>query len=45
MQVEHIPDAAILEPTDAVVQITHTCLCGTDLWPWPGSLDVYSTID
>ncbi len=36
IQVELIPDAAILEPTDAVVQITHACICGTDLWPYRG---------
>ena len=34
IQVEQIPDAAILEPTDAVVHITHACICGTDLWPY-----------
>ncbi len=26
IQVEQIPDAATLEPTDAVVQITHACI-------------------
>jgi D-arabinose 1-dehydrogenase-like Zn-dependent alcohol dehydrogenase len=36
IQVEQIPDAALLEPTDAVVQITHACMCGTDLWPYRG---------
>ncbi|GHO87001.1 zinc-binding dehydrogenase [Dictyobacter formicarum] len=36
IQVEQISDAAILEPTDAVVQITHACICGTDLWPYRG---------
>lgn len=33
---EQISDAALLEPTDAVVQITHACICGTDLWPYRG---------
>lgn len=36
IQVEQIPDATILEPTDAVVRITHACICGTDLWPYRG---------
>src|SRR2546427_7483859 len=36
IQVEQIPDATILAPTDAVVQITHACICGTDLWPYRG---------
>jgi threonine dehydrogenase-like Zn-dependent dehydrogenase len=34
IQVEDIPDATLLEPTDAVVQITHACICGTDLWSY-----------
>jgi threonine dehydrogenase-like Zn-dependent dehydrogenase len=36
IRVEQIPDASILEPTDAVVRITHACICGTDLWPYRG---------
>jgi len=36
IQVEQVPDVTILEPTDAVVQITHACICGTDLWPYRG---------
>ncbi len=36
IQVEQVPDATILAPTDAVVQITHACICGTDLWPYRG---------
>jgi threonine dehydrogenase-like Zn-dependent dehydrogenase len=36
IQVEQILDATILEPTDAVVRITHACICGTDLWPYRG---------
>jgi threonine dehydrogenase-like Zn-dependent dehydrogenase len=34
IQVEDIPDATLLAPTDAVVQITHACICGTDLWAY-----------
>src|SRR3954466_15082815 len=26
----------ILEPTDAVIQISLTCVCGSDLWPYRG---------
>jgi len=39
IQVEQIPDATLLAPTDAVVQITHACICGTDLWAYrdPGN--------
>jgi len=27
---------AIIEPTDAVVRISATCICGSDLWPYRG---------
>ena len=36
IRVEQIPDASILEPTDAIIRITHACICGTDLWPYRG---------
>ncbi len=31
IRVEQIPDASILEPTDAIIRITHACICGTML--------------
>jgi D-arabinose 1-dehydrogenase-like Zn-dependent alcohol dehydrogenase len=40
IRVEQIPDASLLEPTDAVVRITHACICGTDLWPYRGRRSV-----
>ena len=27
----------IIEPTDAVIQLTATCICGSDLWPYRGA--------
>ena len=30
------PDAAILEPTDAVVRVVLACVCGSDLWYYRG---------
>src|SRR5699024_5354729 len=27
-------DPRIFEPTDAVVRLTATCICGSDLWPY-----------
>ncbi len=36
VRVEQVPDAALQEPTDAVVRITHACICGSDLWPYRG---------
>src|SRR5918911_3151580 len=34
VRVENVPDARVLEPTDAVVSVTHACICGSDLWPY-----------
>jgi threonine dehydrogenase-like Zn-dependent dehydrogenase len=33
---EDRPDPAILEPTDAVIRLPFTCICGSDLWPYRG---------
>jgi threonine dehydrogenase-like Zn-dependent dehydrogenase len=41
IRVEDVPDAAIAEPTDALVRVTHACICGSDLWPYRGDLLVY----
>jgi len=29
-------DPKIIEPTDAVIRISATCVCGSDLWPYRG---------
>ncbi len=29
-------DPTIVEPNDAVIRITATCICGSDLWPYRG---------
>jgi threonine dehydrogenase-like Zn-dependent dehydrogenase len=34
VRVEHMPDASIEEPSDAVIRITRACICGSDLWPY-----------
>ena len=34
VRVETVPDPVPHEPTDAVVKVTHSCVCGTDLWPY-----------
>ncbi len=36
VRIENVADASIIEPTDAVVQITRACICGSDLWPYRG---------
>ena len=34
VRVEDVPDARLVESTDAVVQITRASICGSDLWPY-----------
>ncbi|WP_024877738.1 zinc-dependent alcohol dehydrogenase family protein [Saccharomonospora piscinae] len=36
VRVEQRPDPAIVEPTDAIIRVTATCICGSDLWPYRG---------
>lgn len=33
VRVENVPDPRIVQPTDAIVRVTHACICGSDLWP------------
>ncbi|MFT3997181.1 MAG: zinc-dependent alcohol dehydrogenase family protein [Asticcacaulis sp.] len=33
---EQVPDPKILKPTDAIIQLSATCICGSDLWPYRG---------
>ena len=40
VRIDNIPDAAIIEPTDAVIRITRACICGSDLWPYNGGPNV-----
>jgi threonine dehydrogenase-like Zn-dependent dehydrogenase len=34
VRVEDVPDATIVAPTDALVRVTRSCICGSDLWPY-----------
>lgn len=34
VRVENVPDAKLHEPTDAVVRVLRSCVCGSDLWPY-----------
>jgi threonine dehydrogenase-like Zn-dependent dehydrogenase len=29
-------DPKIVEPTDAIIRLSATCICGSDLWPYRG---------
>lgn len=34
IRVEDVPDPSLQNTTDAIVRITHSCICGSDLWPY-----------
>ncbi len=34
VRVENVPDAAMKEPSDALVRVLASCVCGSDLWPY-----------
>jgi len=36
IRVENRPDPTIVEPTDAIIRLSATCICGSDLWPYRG---------
>lgn len=33
---EQIAEPKILKPTDAIIKLSATCICGSDLWPYRG---------
>ncbi len=37
VRVEDRPEPAILKPTDAIIRLSATCICGSDLWPYRGA--------
>jgi threonine dehydrogenase-like Zn-dependent dehydrogenase len=34
VRIETVPDARLIEPTDALVAVTRAAICGSDLWPY-----------
>jgi threonine dehydrogenase-like Zn-dependent dehydrogenase len=34
VRIENVPDATLIEPTDALLRVTRACICGSDLWPY-----------
>jgi threonine dehydrogenase-like Zn-dependent dehydrogenase len=34
VRIESVPDARLIEPTDALVRVTRAAVCGSDLWPY-----------
>src|SRR6478609_6195977 len=37
VRVEDRDAPTILKPTDAIIRVTATCICGSDLWPYRGT--------
>jgi threonine dehydrogenase-like Zn-dependent dehydrogenase len=36
VRVEDRDDPTITDPTDAIIRLSATCVCGSDLWPYRG---------
>lgn len=34
VRIETVPDAKLVEPTDALIRVSRACICGSDLWPY-----------
>ncbi len=34
VRIKNVPDVTLIEPTDALVAVSHACICGSDLWPY-----------
>jgi len=37
VRIKDLPDAEVVDPTDAVVRVVRSCICGSDLWPYSGA--------
>ncbi len=40
VRIEQLPDPRIEQPTDAILRLSATCVCGSDLWPYRGINEV-----
>jgi threonine dehydrogenase-like Zn-dependent dehydrogenase len=40
VRVETLDDPKILKPTDAIIRLSVSCICGSDLWPYRGAQPV-----
>lgn len=36
IEVKEVPDPVIQNPDEAIVRVTYSCICGSDLWYWRG---------
>ncbi|HEV7991300.1 MAG TPA: zinc-dependent alcohol dehydrogenase family protein [Gemmatimonadaceae bacterium] len=37
VRLEERPDPTIVAPTDAIIRLSASCICGSDLWPYRGA--------
>lgn len=37
---EEMPEPTILKSTDAIIKLSATCVCGSDLWPFRGANEI-----
>ncbi len=37
---EEVPEPQIIHPTDAIIRLSASCICGSDLWPFRGLNDI-----
>ncbi|MDF2981567.1 MAG: dehydrogenase [Devosia sp.] len=44
VRVEQRDEPKILKPTDAIIRLSATCICGSDLWPFRGANEVASPV-
>jgi threonine dehydrogenase-like Zn-dependent dehydrogenase len=40
VRVEDVAEPTVVEPTDAIIRLAATCICGSDLWPYRGADEV-----
>jgi threonine dehydrogenase-like Zn-dependent dehydrogenase len=40
VRVEDVEEPQIQKPTDAIIRLAATCICGSDLWPYRGADDI-----
>lgn len=45
IRIEEVPDPSIQSATDALVRITHACICGSDLWHYRGDVELPEMAD
>jgi hypothetical protein len=40
VRVEDVEEPKIAKPTDAIIRLSSTCICGSDLWPYRGADEI-----